>query len=72
MLIGTIRFYYFIIISKCLHIVKKKQGPAAMQVLVLQEGKRPPQLPAWIMTRKNYHEAKIELLQTQFPLKGQK
>lgn len=25
--IGTIWFYNFIIISKCLHIVKKKQGP---------------------------------------------
>jgi len=60
------------IISKCLHIVKKKQGLAAMQVLALQEGERPPQLPAWIKTRKNYHKAKIELLQTHFPLKGEK
>jgi len=70
--IGTIRFYNFIIISKCLHIVKKKQDLAAIQVLALQEGKRPPQFPAWIKTRKDYHEAKIESLKTQFPLKGQK
>ena len=95
MSIGTIRFYDSMIISKCLHIVKKKQGLAAilimtlrpcqmkaiiriaeglaaMQVLVLQEGKRPPQITAWIKTRKNYHEVKIELLQTHFSLKGEK
>jgi hypothetical protein len=70
--IGTIRFYNSRIISKCLYIVKKKQGLAAMQVLVLQEGKRPPQITAWIKARKNYHEAKIELLQTHFSLKGEK
>ncbi len=29
LLIGAIGFYHFIIISKCLHIVKKKQGLAA-------------------------------------------
>jgi hypothetical protein len=39
--IGTIRFYDSTIISKCLDIVKKKQGLAAKQVLALQEGKRP-------------------------------
>jgi hypothetical protein len=70
--IGTIRFYNLSILSKCLHIVKKKQGLAAKQALALQEGKRSPQLPAFIKTGKNYREAKIELLQTQFPLKGEK
>jgi hypothetical protein len=70
--IGTIRFYDSTIISKCLDIVKKKQGLAAKHVLALQEGKRPPQLPACIKTGKSYREAKIELLQTQFPLKGEK
>jgi len=65
-------FYDSMIISKFLHIVKKKQDLAVMQVLALQEGKRPPQIPAWIKARKSYHEAKIELLQAQFPLKGEK
>jgi len=35
---------------------KRNKAFAAMQVLTLQEGKRPPQLPAWIETRKKYHE----------------
>ncbi|MCG2776304.1 MAG: hypothetical protein L6406_11540 [Desulfobacterales bacterium] len=53
-------------------IIRIAEGLAAMQVLVLQEGKRPPQITAWIKTRKNYHEVKIELLQTHFSLKGEK
>ena len=54
------------IISKCLHIVKKKQGLAAMQVLALQEGERPPQLPAWIKTRESYHETKMNLVRSAY------
>jgi len=45
-------------------IIRIAEGLAAMQVLVLQEGKRPPQLPAWIMTRKNYHETKMNLVRS--------
>jgi hypothetical protein len=37
-----------------------------MQVLVLQEGKRPPQITAWIKTRKNHHEAKMNLVRSAY------
>jgi len=32
--IGTLKFYNFIIIAKCLHIVKKKQGLAANTIFL--------------------------------------
>jgi len=37
-----------------------REDVAAMQLLALQKGKKPRQLPTWIKARKNYHEIKIE------------